>query len=663
MKKTTARLALGSTFLLMVLGLGGCGGSQQADRGRTADDHAAAVNKSPETGEPGAAATRQPDGEEFVGQAAQRAIEPATPPSDRMRSATAPAPRDARARTKSAMRSKSASRSAMARRSEPKAAEPGSGRMTSAKAMSPTEAAIREVLDAAAADEPSPGSAPKVSVMPEPKPRMSKSPLTAGGSSAAGLREGPGGGASAPMEAAAPEPSPTMAPRMMKGGPPPEEPSGMEPSARAMTAASEPDEATAPAEPAAATPAADYTLVKVFYGTDRTAIADTILHPLGKIPWGTLTAAAGGVTLLLLVILLFARRSVPVRLGVFISLLATIGLGVCMFQIPRNTKPEEADTSLAYGNGRGVLEMGVCEVSIPKEHEVGELESPSILRLEFNEDPEKHVVLMKVQREEPDEFYQQLRQRVDQDPRREAFVFVHGYNVTFENAARRTAQLTHDLHFDGAPIFYSWPSQGGLLQYAVDEENVVWTVPHLKAFLLGVAEKTKARRIHLIAHSMGNRALTAALEQLARDRSADGPPLFHEVLLTAPDIDAEIFRRDIAPAIVKTAERVTLYASSRDAALAASKQFHGHPRAGESGENIVVIPGIDTIDVSAVDTSLVGHSYYGDSDSVLVDMAQLLHDQKPPELRDRLRGMTLGTLRYWVFLAKQMGLGAGQTQP
>jgi hypothetical protein len=48
------------------------------------------------------------------------------------------------------------------------------------------------------------------------------------------------------------------------------------------------------------------------------------------------------------------------------------------------------------------------------------------------------------------------------------------------------------------------------------------------------------------------------------------------------------------------------------------RSFHGgHPRAGESGENIVVLPNIDTIDVSAVDTSLMGHTYYGDNTTVL----------------------------------------------
>ncbi|MEZ6079827.1 MAG: hypothetical protein R3C56_30390 [Pirellulaceae bacterium] len=55
-------------------------------------------------------------------------------------------------------------------------------------------------------------------------------------------------------------------------------------------------------------------------------------------------------------------------------------------------------------------------------------------------------------------------------------------------------------------------------------------------------------------------------------------------------------------------------------ALIASKQVHGYPRAGESGANIVIVPGIETIDVSGIDLSLLGHSYYGDSEPMLRDL-------------------------------------------
>ncbi len=225
---------------------------------------------------------------------------------------------------------------------------------------------------------------------------------------------------------------------------------------------------------------------------------------------------------------------------------------------------------------------------------------------------------------------------------------MHGYNVGFEDAARRTAQIAYDLKFEGAPIFFSWPSQAEILEYAVDETNVSWAAPHLLRFLTDVAEQSGAERIHLIAHSMGNRALTSALRDLSLMQNSD-KPMFNEVVLTAPDIDADTFINDIAPAVIKTAQRVTLYASSNDEALIVSKKMHGYPRAGDSGSQLVVVPGIDTVDVSAVDTSLLGHTYYGDNSSVLADIFELLNASKPADQRQWLRPERLGLLKYWVF--------------
>ena len=89
---------------------------------------------------------------------------------------------------------------------------------------------------------------------------------------------------------------------------------------------------------------------------------------------------------------------------------------------------------------------------------------------------------------------------------------------------------------------------------------------------------------------------------------------FNQVVLAAPDIDADVFRERIAPAIINQARQVTLYASSNDLALTASRTFNsGDLRAGDTSRGLVVTPGIETIDVSGVDTSLLGHSYYGDN--------------------------------------------------
>jgi len=393
----------------------------------------------------------------------------------------------------------------------------------------------------------------------------------------------------------------------------------------------------------------DYTLVKVFYGTDRLPV-DAEEH-LSGVWWLVicLLVLAFGCGWVAFGIACGRARSAV--LGAAVALLAGCAAALIAVQLgDRWLVLPARDTQIArhYGNDRGPVELGVCEVAIPRDHRIGKIERPSVFRLEFREDPRRHVTIIKLQPQPPEEFFRQLRQSIHNSKLRQAFVFVHGFNVTFDDAARRTAQLAYDLQFDGAAIFFSWPSQGGLLQYAVDETNVAWAVPHLNQFLLHVAQQSQAEAIHLIAHSMGNRALTAALQSLALEMR-EQLPLFNEVVLTAPDIDAEVFQRDIAPAIIPTARRVTLYASSNDEALKLSKQIHGYRRAGDSGEGLLVIPGIDTVDVSAVDTSLIGHAYYGDNRTVLADLWDLIRESKPPQLRRWLQPAWMGQLVYWVF--------------
>ena len=308
-----------------------------------------------------------------------------------------------------------------------------------------------------------------------------------------------------------------------------------------------------------------------------------------------------------------------------------------------------------YGGDRGErLELGVCTVSIPqkKVHSTGELETPSIWKLELHEDPAKHVVLLTVKPYgSQDAFTSALKTAVEASPGKQAIVFVHGYRVTFEDAARRTAQLAYDLGVEEAPIvpiFYSWPSQGKFLSYGADQENADNAKPYLETFLTLVAGVSGATTIHLIAHSMGNRGLTDVLQHSTALSGRVGKPLFKEIILTAPDIDAGIFKKQIAPKIQGKGKRITLYASSRDRALLAAKILRrGYQRAGDANP-ILVTTGIHTIDASAVDTNLLGHSYFGDSRSVVTDIAYLVQHDLDPGRRVGMDKKEHADGQYWV---------------
>lgn len=307
------------------------------------------------------------------------------------------------------------------------------------------------------------------------------------------------------------------------------------------------------------------------------------------------------------------------------------------------TRPDEM-----FGTDRSSLTYGTCEVSIPRDHRMGALESPSIWRLEFREDPSKHVVVLSTAISSKDEFFTDVATRVRASPKSRAFLFVHGYNVTFEDAARRTAQISYDLAFEGAPVFYSWPSQGTTPAYMVDEQSIEWAQANLRRFLEDFFTRSDAQNVYLIAHSMGNRALTRAVASLLNDRP-DLRKRLKEVILAAPDIDADVFKRDIAPALTAAGRPITLYASSEDLALVASKKVHGYPRAGDSGQGLVVVAGIETVDATATDTSLLGHSYFAETRSVLSDIFNLVQNGQRADQRFGLRPMDTQAGRYWIF--------------
>lgn len=66
----------------------------------------------------------------------------------------------------------------------------------------------------------------------------------------------------------------------------------------------------------------------------------------------------------------------------------------------------------------------------------------------------------------------------------------------------------------------------------------------------------------------------------------------------------------------------------------------------------MTIDGVDSIDVSAVDTSFLGHSYYGDNTSVISDIRRLLQTGLAPDRRCGLASAAGAVLRYWTFIAR-----------
>ncbi|QEG01613.1 hypothetical protein Mal15_56910 [Stieleria maiorica] len=446
----------------------------------------------------------------------------------------------------------------------------------------------------------------------------------------------------------------------LPGPPPPamamESPMSGEPAIESESPGPEPDRAaTGPfgSLPAGATHDAGqaFATVAVYYATDRQrdSVPLSAYNITGNRDALVLLGGSAIVFLALSGLNLLRRRS-QVALG--FAAFGSVSLAAASVVLLSGTANIEKH-GVTYNGDRGSLVKGIAKVTVPDTHQRGVVERPSLLRFEVRENQQDHIVLTSAVELSETDFHRQLADTVALSPRQDLLVFVHGYNVDFQSAIRRTAQIAVDLPFEGVPVCYSWPSQGTLLGYTIDENNAAWTQSHLKQFLLDLAQESGARSINVVAHSMGNRPTTGAMVEIGWEQRASGDDharLFDRVVLAAPDVDADRFRRDLAPALTSIADHVTLYASSDDQALIASKQVHGYPRAGESGDDIVVVPGIETIDVSGIDLSLLGHSYYGDTPSMLQDLFLLVRNRLPAPQRPQLVPRPQGNETYWQLI-------------
>lgn len=316
-----------------------------------------------------------------------------------------------------------------------------------------------------------------------------------------------------------------------------------------------------------------------------------------------------------------------------------------MFATDRNDTGDKNPYDRFDGARGTKVSYGSCEVSLPKDHRMGEIEA-SFLHREWLEDPETDVVLRKTTVMNAAEFFRNA-------DKSSAFVFVHGFNVRFADAAKRTAQMTYDLGFRGTPVFFSWPSLGELSPgaYRADEAGAAASQEDLRVFLTDYLERTQTRHLYLIAHSMGARPMSGAVAALIREHP-EYRPRIRELILAAPDIDARLFKTEIAPALTGEWNRqrlsVTLYASDHDKALSfVTDHVDDIPRIGDAADGITVLPGIQTIDASAVDTSFSGHCYYAECRSVISDIFYLIRQN--PEDRFGLEGRETAQGRYWSF--------------
>lgn len=310
-----------------------------------------------------------------------------------------------------------------------------------------------------------------------------------------------------------------------------------------------------------------------------------------------------------------------------------------------------------YGSQIGALEVGTVRVTFPPGHRKGDIERPPkifVFTLR-KENPDKDVLIAELN--SFGDRYEDWVRDVRNTGRKQAFIYVHGYANSFAESARRAAQVAYDLDFDVEPDFrgltmmYSWPSKGKAtaIAYNSDRDASRNAAETFNEFLDLISEDAGVELVHVIAHSMGNRLVANALQSRAASAGSDSV-VVDQLVLAAPDIWADGPEGRFLKSSPKLAERVTLYVSDKDRALAASDKWSGgHRRVGhvDGGFLQTDIERLDPIDASALRTDFLGHSYYADNDSMLSDI-YCLFKHNPPDKRPLIRRRAAGTA--WEFI-------------
>ncbi|PPQ36360.1 Esterase/lipase superfamily enzyme [Rhodoblastus acidophilus] len=260
-------------------------------------------------------------------------------------------------------------------------------------------------------------------------------------------------------------------------------------------------------------------------------------------------------------------------------------------------------------------------VSIPPDANrvIGEVQQPE----DRSGDPARQFVALRAETLDKDQAKIRFHQRLAASGDRRVLVFIHGYNTRFSEAVFRLAQFAHDSDLKATPVLFTWPSRGRLLGYGYDHESASYSRDALEGLLAALQSDPAVGEIDILAHSMGNWVTLEALRQMAiRDRRL--APKIKQVMLAAPDVDVDVFRRQITQ-IGENRPPFTLFVSRDDQALNASRALWGDmPRVGavdaraEPYASMFRAERITPIDLTDIQTpDSLGHTKFAESPEVV----------------------------------------------
>ncbi|MFN8599905.1 MAG: alpha/beta hydrolase [Candidatus Binatia bacterium] len=265
-----------------------------------------------------------------------------------------------------------------------------------------------------------------------------------------------------------------------------------------------------------------------------------------------------------------------------------------------------------------------------------------------------------------DAFVAAIDERVSRSRSGEAVLYVPGYRVSFNRTLTFMGGWAHYLGRSSAVMTFAWPTGTRVWSYLTDCPRARAFVPDIERLITLVAERSKAKRLNVIAFSCGSPLLADALVALRERHPEDDADALQRryrianAIFVAADIDLATFARAQLPALTTIARRTEVYLSEDDVALKAAAFLArasrlGRPRFDElTREDLETLVGNDRlvgIDVAGVygrheTTGMRGHGYWFANQRVSSDVLLSMVYPFDPAWRGLVHGPGKGL---WTF--------------
>jgi esterase/lipase superfamily enzyme len=307
------------------------------------------------------------------------------------------------------------------------------------------------------------------------------------------------------------------------------------------------------------------------------------------------------------------------------------------------TRDKDEDQSIVFGRMRSAqLAFARVGVTVPKDHEVGRIERA---KGGVPGDPGEDFTAVDLTLYDSKSAFT----TAVADGGERVLVFVHGYNTGFDDGVYRLTQIAHDTEYPGTPVLFSWASGARTRDYVYDKDSSTAARDDLEETLVMLSQSPRIKNIDVIAHSMGNWLAMEALRQLAIAGNRDLGGKLGYVVLASPDIDIDIFKKQMAR-YGKPDRPFVVLLSSDDKALRLSSFIAGkQARVGDDANaDELAALGVTVVDLSAVQSGdKLNHAKFADNPVLVQLLGERLRmpeslQATPQEVNERVNELAGG---------------------